>query len=81
MSLPPFSAPASEVAFGIVFGVFVVAIAVLAVVTVTWAVRRDRPGREAWRRRMSESGEGADPTGADGRRPGGRPGREVDRSS
>jgi hypothetical protein len=45
---------ASNVAFGVVFGVFVAALVVLAVVTMTWAVRKDRPGREAWRQRMLE---------------------------
>lgn len=55
--------PAADLAFGIVFGVFVLALAVLAVVAVRWAVRRDRPGRQAWRdRRLGiappESGNG-----------------------
>lgn len=45
---------ASDVAFGVVFGLFAAAIVVLAVVTITWAVRKDRPGREAWRQRMIE---------------------------
>jgi len=40
--------PAAAVAFDVVFGLFVVAFAVLAVITVTWAVRRDRAGRTAW---------------------------------
>jgi hypothetical protein len=42
---------ASDAAFGVVFGVFVAALAVLAFVAIRWGVRRDRPGREAWRRR------------------------------
>jgi hypothetical protein len=46
--------PASNVAFGVVFGLFAAAIVVLAVVTIAWAVRKDRPGREAWRQRMIE---------------------------
>jgi hypothetical protein len=46
--------PAADAAFGIVFGLFVAAFAVLAVVTVRWAVRRDRTGRDAWRRGMAE---------------------------
>ena len=43
---------ATDVAFAVVFGVFVLAFAALAVITIAWAVRRDRPGREAWRRRQ-----------------------------
>jgi len=39
---------AADVAFAVVFGVFVVAVVVLAVITLTWAVRRDRAGRRAW---------------------------------
>jgi len=42
---------AGDAAFGIVFGVFVLALAVLAVVAIRWGIRRDRPGREAWRQR------------------------------
>ena len=53
-----FSSPAplvaSDAAFGIVFGLFVVAFIALAVLTISWAVRRDRPRREAWRRRMAD---------------------------
>jgi hypothetical protein len=43
--------PGAELAFYLVFGAFVVAMVVLAVVTITWAVRRDREGRAAWVRR------------------------------
>lgn len=46
---------ASDAAFGIVFGVFVLALAVLAVVAIRWGIRRDRPGREAWRRRYLDA--------------------------
>ena len=42
---------ASDVAFGVVFGLFVLALLVLAVVTIRWGVRRDRPGRLAWKQR------------------------------
>jgi hypothetical protein len=45
--------PASNVAFGVVFGVFIAASVVLVVVVITWAVRRDRAGREAWHRRRT----------------------------
>jgi hypothetical protein len=43
---------ASDVTFGIVFGIFVAALAVLGVVAVRWGIRRDRPGRQAWRERQ-----------------------------
>lgn len=42
---------ASDTAFGIVFGVFVASLAVLGVVAIRWGIRRDRPGRQAWRER------------------------------
>jgi membrane protein implicated in regulation of membrane protease activity len=48
--------PATDVAFGIVFGLFVLALLVLAVVTIRWGVRRDRPGRQAWRQSRIEAG-------------------------
>ncbi len=43
---------ATNPAFVAVFAVFVLALAVLAVVSIRWGVRHDRPGREAWKRRM-----------------------------
>lgn len=46
----------SDVAFGVVFGVFVFALLVLAVVAIRWGVRHDRPGREAWKRRHLDGG-------------------------
>jgi len=46
---------ASDVAFGIVFGLFLAAFLVLAFVAVRWGVRRDRPGRAAWRLRHLEA--------------------------
>lgn len=49
---------AASIAFSVVFGVFVVAMVVLAVVVVTWAVRRDRRGRDDYDRRMLERGGG-----------------------
>lgn len=52
---------ASNVAFGVIFGIFIVALVVLIVITVTWAIRRDRAGRAAWRERQAErfaAGEG-----------------------
>ncbi len=45
------SSPA-DVAFYVVFGVFVVAIVVLAVIVIVWAVRHDVAGRQAWRARQ-----------------------------
>jgi len=44
---------AANVVFAVVFGAFVVALVVLAVITLTWAVRRDRVGRKAWLARRS----------------------------
>ena len=41
-----------DAAFFAVFGVFVAAFLVLAVVTLRWAVRRDRVGRTEWLRRQ-----------------------------
>jgi hypothetical protein len=67
---------ATDLAFGIVFGLFVLAFVVLAFVAIRWSVRRDRPGREAWRRqhleaRARQNGAAAPgsirPTGKDGR--------------
>lgn len=42
-------------AFYAVFGVFVAAFVVLAVVTIRWAIRRDRVGRAEWVRRRQEA--------------------------
>jgi hypothetical protein len=50
---------ASDVAFGVAFGLFVAALLVLAFVAVRWGVRRDRTGREAWKRRRLEAAERA----------------------
>ena len=56
MTLPlvlrPLPLLASDVAFAIVFGVFLVALVVLIVIVLLWAVRRDRDGRAAWRQRQ-----------------------------
>lgn len=52
---PSFSQPAVAAAFVAVFGVFVVALLVLAVAVVTWAVRRDRQGRQQWRQRQLDA--------------------------
>ena len=54
VALPPDLHPllASNVAFGVIFGIFVVALVALIVIVITWAVRHDRPGRAAWRERQ-----------------------------
>lgn len=55
---------AADAAFVAVFSVFVVAFVVLTVITLTWAVRRDRVGRRAWlERQRRASGTEAPPTG------------------
>ncbi|HVB92408.1 MAG TPA: hypothetical protein VND70_09955 [Acidimicrobiales bacterium] len=40
-----------DTAFFVLFGIFVAAFVVLAVAVLTWAIRRDRAGRDAWLRR------------------------------
>lgn len=45
---------AENTAFVVVFSVFLVALVVLSVITVTWAVRRDKAGWREWRRRQFE---------------------------
>ena len=42
---------ASNSAFFAIFGIFVVALLVLIVITLKWTFRRDRAGRAAWRQR------------------------------
>jgi hypothetical protein len=60
---------AANVGFAVVFGIFVVAVVVLAVITITWALRRDRAGRAAWRRRpQARTLPGPDPA-TNGHRP------------
>ena len=44
-------APATNTAFFVVFGAFVVAMVVLMVIIIVWAVRHDIAGRRAWRAR------------------------------
>jgi hypothetical protein len=41
-------------AFAIIFGIFVVALVVLIVLTLMWAYRRDKAGRALWRQRQQE---------------------------
>ncbi len=61
------AARTSDAAFYAVFAVFVAALVVLAVVTLRWAVRRDRAGRAEWlRRRTVAEHDGAAHAGAEG---------------
>jgi hypothetical protein len=43
---------ASDTAFFVLFGIFVVAVVVLAVIVLTWAFRRDKAGRADWLQRQ-----------------------------
>jgi hypothetical protein len=47
-------AAASNVAFFVIFGVFVVAMLVLIVIILVWAIRHDIAGRRAWMRRRQQ---------------------------
>jgi hypothetical protein len=55
VSLAFFSPPlaANDVAFGVIFGIFVVALLTLIVIVLRWSIRRDRQGRAAWRARQT----------------------------
>jgi hypothetical protein len=43
----------NSVAFGIIFGIFLVALVVLIAIVLRWAIRRDRQGRELWKERQA----------------------------
>jgi len=58
---------AANAAFFVVFGAFVVAFAVLAVITLRWAIRRDRQGREDWLQRREPGPEISDGPSRNGR--------------
>jgi hypothetical protein len=45
-------ASAGNTAFFVIFGIFVVAMLALVVITIMWAVRHDMAGRKAWRTRQ-----------------------------
>jgi hypothetical protein len=45
-------ASAGNTAFFVIFGIFVVALLALVVITIMWAVRHDMAGRKAWRARQ-----------------------------
>jgi hypothetical protein len=70
-SLALFSPPlaANDVAFGIIFGIFVLALLTLIVIVLRWAIGRDRQGRAAWRSRQIG---GANSTNGDSPVPPGR---------
>jgi uncharacterized membrane protein len=51
---------ASNVPFAIIFGIFIAALVTMIVITLMWAVRRDRPGRAAWRQRQAERADAAE---------------------
>ena len=42
-------ASAGNIAFFVIFGIFVVAMLALAVIVILWAVRHDMAGRKEWR--------------------------------
>ena len=44
------------VAFFVIFGVFVVAVLSLVVITLRWVIRRDRQLRAGWRQRQQDLG-------------------------
>lgn len=54
---------ATAIAFDLVFGVFVVAFVVLSVITISWAVRRDRARRQAWLARQDGQAQAGESTG------------------
>jgi hypothetical protein len=51
---------ASDAAFAVVFGIFVVALLTMIVIVLTWAFRRDRDGRAAWRQRQQNRNSAAE---------------------
>ena len=51
---------ASDVAFAVIFGIFVVALLALVVIVLTWAIRRDRQGRADWRQRQLDRNSAAE---------------------
>jgi cbb3-type cytochrome oxidase subunit 3 len=52
LDLHPRPLLASDVAFAVVFGIFVVALLTLVIIVLVWAFRRDSQGRAAWRQRQ-----------------------------
>jgi hypothetical protein len=43
-----------DAAFAVIFGIFIVALLTMIVIVLTWALRRDRAGRAAWRQRQQD---------------------------
>jgi hypothetical protein len=54
----PAPATASNVAFFVVFGVFVAAMLVLIAIIIVWAVKHDVAGRRAWMARRQQGVQG-----------------------
>ena len=54
-------ASATNTAFYAIFGVFVLAMAVLIVIILVWAIRHDVAGRAAWRQRQEARQAGRPP--------------------
>lgn len=42
----------SDAAFGVIFGIFILALLALIVIVLKWAFRHDKEGRAAWRQRQ-----------------------------
>ncbi len=57
-------AAASNVAFYVIFGVFVAAMLVLIAIIVVWAVRHDIAGRRAWNERRERAAQQNRPGGS-----------------
>jgi hypothetical protein len=57
---------ATNAAFFVVFGIFVVAIVALAVFIVVWAVRHDMAGWKIWRKQQEDAARAAGTLPADG---------------
>jgi hypothetical protein len=61
----PTDMASANIAFVVVFGAFVVALVALIVITLRWAIRRDRQGRIEWLRRRSAGQGGGRGDGSD----------------
>jgi hypothetical protein len=57
---------ATNAAFFVVFGIFVVAIVALAVFIVVWAVRHDMAGWKVWRKKQEDAARAAGTLPPDG---------------
>jgi hypothetical protein len=54
---------ASNVAFFVLFGIFVIAMVVLTFITLRWVIRRDKAGRQAWLERKQQGSPPTPPNG------------------